>query len=212
MMNTYSKTENNKDMNQILVTKMKKNYKKFFKFQFQFSVIAIVILMIYYWYNYNKTKDGEEISKILNKNIELSRMYRIEEQAFQENLYFGKIRIDKIDIEYPIFNNYNEELLKIAPCKFYGGNIGDSGNICIAGHNYDDNRFFGRLDELNEDDEIILVDLNDNEYVYIVFDEFETEETNVESVIRKKKAYELTLLTCNNANKKRVVIKAYLKR
>ena len=199
-------------MNQILVTKIKKNYKKFFKFQFEISVIAILFLMVYYWYNYDKTKDGEEISKILNKNMELSKMYKIEEQSLQESLYLGKIRIKKLNMEYPIFNYYNEELLKIAPCKFYGENIGDSGNICIAGHNYDDNRFFGRLNELNNDDEIKLVDLNNNEYIYIIFDKFETEETNVESVIRKKKAYELTLLTCNNTNKKRVVIKAYLKR
>ena len=199
-------------MNQILITKIKKNYKKIFKFQFFFSIIITIILIIYYLYDYRKTKNGEEIFRILNQKMELSKIYKIEGQALQKSLYLGKICVEKIDMEYPIFNDYNEELLKIAPCKFYGGDIGDSGNVCIAGHNYNDNRFFGRVDELKKGDEIEIIDLNDKEYMYIVFDIYETEETDVQSVIRKKKAYELTLLTCNNSNKKRIVIKAYLKK
>ena len=209
-MNRYRKIENNKFMNQILVTKIKKDYKKFFKFQFIFSLIIVVILIGYYIYDYKQTEELDEISEILSKNIEISKMYNVENQVLEKSIYFGKIRIDKIDIEYPIFNDYKEELLRIAPCKFYGGDMGAVGNVCIAGHNYNDNRFFGRLDELKIKDEIKLIDLNEKEYVYIVFDIFETEDTNVESVIHKKKAHELTLLTCNNSNQKRIIIKAYL--
>lgn len=198
-------------MNQILVTKLKKNNKKFFKIQFVFSLAIIISLCIYYIYNENKSRKLEEISAILSKNIELSQMYNAEKQIISKNSYLGKIVIEKIDVEYPVFNDFNEELLKIAPCKFYGVDIGEQGNICIAGHNYNDNRFFGRLDELSLKDEIKLVDLNEKEYLYTVFDIFETDETNVDSVIRKKKSHELTLLTCNNSNKKRIVVKAFLK-
>ena len=99
----------------------------------------------------------------------------------------------------------------MAPCKFFGGNIGEYGNLCIAGHNYNDSRFFGRLDELEIKDEIKLIDLAETEYTYIIYDIFETEENDVNSVIRKKRAKELTLLTCNNSNNKRIIIKAFLK-
>ena len=198
-------------MNQILITKLKRKDKKFFKIQLAISIMIMIVISIYWWSENNKAQNLEEISTILSKNIELSQMYNVEKQTVEKNLYLGKIIIEKIDTEYPVFNDFSEELLKIAPCKFYGGDIGETGNICIAGHNYNDSRFFGRLDQLTLKDEIKLIDLNEKEYVYIVFDIFETEETNVNSVIRRKKSQELTLLTCNNSNKKRIIIKAFLK-
>ena len=210
-MNTCIKKENNKHMNQILVTKLKKNHKKFFKIQLVTSIIIMIGLSVYYFVKQREEASLEEISVILEKNIEISQMYNAKQQSIEKSLYLGRIRIEKINTDYPVLNEFNEELLKIAPCKFYGGNIGESGNICIAGHNYNDSRFFGRLDEIVLKDEIKLIDLTGKEHTYIVFDIFETDETNVNSVIRKRKARELTLLTCNNSNKKRIIIKAFLK-
>lgn len=125
-------------------------------------------------------------------------------------VYLGKIYIDKIDLEYAVFNSFNEELLKIAPCKFYGSDLGETGNICIAAHNYNNDRFFSRINELEINDKIRLVNLNGDEFEYIVYDIFETEENDT-SILKVHKNYELTLLTCNNANKKRIIVKAYIK-
>lgn len=230
-MHTYLKRENNKSiMNQILVTKLNKENKKnkenrknkvnkinfknktFFKLQFVFSIISVSSLIFYYINNQKKSDDLEKISEILNKNIKLSQIYNVEKESIKTNNYLGKIIIDKINVEYLVFNNFNEELLKIAPCKFYGGKIGDIGNICIAGHNYNDTRFFSKLNKLNLKDEIKLIDLKKSkEFVYKIYDIFETNETDVGSVIKKKKQKELTLLTCNNSNGKRIIIKAFLK-
>lgn len=209
-MYTKEKTENNNYMKQKNITKI--NSSKIFKLQFLFSIIISIFLGIYYMYQKGEEKKLEEISKILNKNLEFSQIYNGKENILDKNLFLGKIIIEKIEMEYPIFNDFTEELLKIAPCKFFGENIGESGNICIAGHNYNDKRFFSRLDELQLKDEIKLIDLYGKEYMYMIFDIFETEETNVNSVIRKNKSHELTLLTCNNSNKKRIVIKAFLKK
>ena len=107
-----------------------------------------------------------------------------------------------------VFNNFNEELLNIAPCKFFGVNLGERGNIGITAHNYDNNTFFSRIDELEIGDQIILSDLNKNKYDYTVFDIFETDEDNM-SVLNSSKDYELTLVTCNNKNKKRIIVKGY---
>ena len=57
---------------------------------------------------------------------------------------------------YPVFSNYNEELLKISPCRFYGPTLGKNGNLCIAGHNYDNSKFFSKISILHINDEIIL--------------------------------------------------------
>ena len=112
-------------MNQILVTKFKKNNKKIFKIQLIFSIIIIIWIGGNYLQEQNKKKKLEEISVILNKNMELSQMYNAEKKSLEKSLYLGKIIIEKINLEYPIINDFNEELLKISPCKFYGGNIGE---------------------------------------------------------------------------------------
>lgn len=121
----------------------------------------------------------------------------------------GKIEIPKINLEYNVFDTFDEELLKILPCKFYGNNLGEKGNICIAGHNYNDDRFFGKIGLLKKKDQIKMVDLNEKEYIYTIFDIFETDEENTKDAIKRTKDYELTLLTCNNSNNKRIIIKAF---
>ena len=208
-MNSKKHLENNKNMNQIIVTSLKKNYKKYFKLQFVISTICIGFLIFYLFYNNKKIESVENLYKILDKNTEISKMYKMENLNIEQSLYLGKIYIDKINLEYPIFKNYTEELLMISPCRFYGVDIGEKGNICIAGHNYNDNRFFSRINELEIKDKIKLVDLQGKEFIYTIYDIFEIEETDFKSVFEKKKQFELTLLTCNNYNKKRIIIKAF---
>ena len=101
-------------------------------------------------------------------------------------------------------------MLKISPCKFYGKSLEEKGNICIAAHNYNDNRFFGRLNELKEKDLIKMIDIEGREYNYIIYDKYETDDEDF-SILKSNKEYELTLLTCNNSNENRIIIKAYRK-
>lgn len=198
-------------MNQILYNiKKNKKLKYIYKIQFIISITITIIIAIYIMQNYKNDKNLEKISKILNKNIELNSLYKTEKLNRKTNSYIGKIYIEKINLEYSIFSTFNEEILKVSPCRFYGVNIGEKGNICIAGHNYNDNRFFGKIDELEIKDKITLSDLEGKKYEYIVFNVFETDENDV-SVLKSSKNFELTLVTCNNANKKRIIVKAYRK-
>lgn len=192
-------------MNQILVNKnSNKKIKYIYKVQFLLSIIIAIILI--FMFNYNNDENLEEISTEINKAIKLSSLYKVENNDYEA--YFGKIKIEKIDLEYTVFNEFSEELLKIAPCKFYGKDINQRGNIAIVGHNYNDNRFFGRLSELDIKDKIKIVSFDNKEYTYTIYDIFETEENDT-SVLKNNKYYELTLITCNNLNKKRLIIKSY---
>lgn len=194
-------------MNQILVNKnSNRKIKYIFKLQFLLSIFIAIIFIIIFIINYDEEEDLEEISSQINKVIKLSALYEVEENNF--DTYFGKIIIEKIDLEYTVFNNYSDELLKIAPCKFYGKDINYKGNIAIVAHNYNDNRFFGRLSELEVKDKIIIMSLDNIKYTYTIYDIFETEENDV-SVLRNNNYYELTLITCNNINKKRLIVKSY---
>lgn len=198
-------------MNQILFNKKINNKHKYiYLIQLVVSIIISIIICIFIIIKYKKNESLEEVSKVLNKTVNLSSMYETNKLEVT-NKYFGKLIIEKINLEYVIFNTFDENLLKIAPCRFYGpNNINQNGNICIAGHNYNDDRFFGRLDDLELGDKIMMMDFNGDTKEYIVYNIFETDEDDV-SILKANKNYELTLLTCNNANKKRIIIKSFAK-
>ena len=213
-------------MNQILETNSKKtklkklkNNFKMFKMQLIFSTSILAILLFFCIYYIFSLKSKENLSSSILSNYEIYKLYsdigynsvsNSNEQSFQdEGNIFGIIKIPKINIEYSVFSKLTEEQLKISPCKFFGGSPKDNGNICIAGHNYDNSLFFSNLKLLDENDEIFIYDNLDNEYIYKVFSIYETDENDLSPIFNyEKNSKTLTLITCNNFNKKRIVVKA----
>ena len=83
------------------------------------------------------------------------------------------------------------------------------GNLCIAGHNYVDYKFFSRLHELNINDVITIFDLNGNFKNYSIYKKYEVLSTDVSCTSQETNNLRIvTLLTCNNVNGKRLVVKA----
>ena len=195
-------------MNQILFNKRANKYIKVVKMILLFMIIVLLIIIIKRVYSDFKEKELELISKEIATNVGLRQLYV--SKSDENGEYLGKIIIDKINIKYIVFNQYSEELLKICPCKFSGKSLQEKGNICIVAHNYDDDRFFGKINTLKEKDIILIQDMNGNEYNYMVYEKFETDDDDF-SILKQSKEYELTLLTCNNVNDKRIIIKAYRK-
>ena len=82
-------------------------------------------------------------------------------------------------------------------------------NLCITAHNYNDNRFFGKISELNFNDIIIIEDNFQNKYNYYVYDKYEVFEEDLSPInYNNDNAFILTLITCNNLNNKRIIVKA----
>lgn len=122
---------------------------------------------------------------------------------------FGIIEIPKINLYYPVFSHLTEDLLKISPCKFYGDSPDVNGNICIAGHNYDNSLFFSKISTLSTDDEIFLFDNNGTKYIYFVYDIYEVKSSDLSPVLNyDKNEKTVTLITCNNFNSNRIILKA----
>ena len=188
-----------------------KLHKRFFKIQFLISVLILIFLLFYGIKQWKNKREMQKVSQVINQAFEVETVYQTQkmilEQKSTENNYLGKIMIPKIDLEYSVFNECNDELLKILPCKFYGVNIGEKGNICIAGHNYNDTRFFGKLNKLTNGDTIYLGDLNGQNYQYVVYDKYKVEPNDSEC-LKPMKKYDLTLITCDNTNGKRLVVRA----
>lgn len=83
------------------------------------------------------------------------------------------------------------------------------GNLCIAGHNYHDDRFFSKLYQLNLGDSINIYDSNGNVLEYIVDNKYTISSTDSNCTSQSTNGQkQITLLTCNNMGKNRLIIKA----
>lgn len=206
-------------MNQILCTKIKnknETNKKFFKIQFTLSIIIIIILSGFTVYTFYSLQNKENLSNNLIGNYYIYKLYAdvsnnentLNKDTKTNNL-FGIIEIPKINLYYPIFSSLSEENLKVSPCKFYGSSLDENTNICIAGHNYNNDMFFSKIHLLSPNDEIFIYDNLGNKYTYIVFKNYEVKEKDLSPIYDyDKNAKELTLITCNNLNNDRFIIKA----
>lgn len=80
------------------------------------------------------------------------------------------------------------------------------------GHNYNDERFFGKIENLNIGDEIIIENLKGEEFIYKVNEVYESSPEDISCLeYNEKLIKELTLVTCNNSNGKRKIVKAAIK-
>ena len=124
----------------------------------------------------------------------------------------GVINIPKINVNYPILSTESQnidEILKISPCKFWGPNPNEVGNLCIVGHNYKNSKFFSKVPKLELGDTFEVQDLSGRTLTYEIYDKFivDPENTQCTSQITEGRK-EVTLITCTNDNKQRVIVKA----
>ena len=208
-------------MNQIIfsehenVKNIKKNNRKKFKFLLYISVISIFLITSYFLYSSYIEKQKESISNNLLNTFFLEHLYSDNNYTTislnNNGKYFviGTIEIPSISINYPILSEANDDLLKIAPCRFYGPYPNEEGNLCIAGHNYNNDNFFSNLYKLNIGDCIYIRDSKNNNVCYKIYKKFEISKSDTSCTSQDtNNKKEITLVTCNNFNGNRLIIKA----
>ena len=189
----------------------KKKSKIFFKIQFTLSIITVICIISFSSYYFYSLKNKEKISENIIGNYNIYKLYSNNNQEKEtiENNLFGIIEIPKINLYYPVFSNISEENLKVSPCKFYGGSLNEDTNICIAGHNYNNDMFFSKINLLNPDDEIFIYDNIGVKYKYKITKKYEVEENDLSPIYNYNNSEKtLTLVTCNNLNNNRFIIKS----
>ena len=119
------------------------------------------------------------------------------------------ISIPKINVNYPILSETSDTLLEISPCKYWGGEVNTVGNLCIMGHNYVNTQFFSKVPSLKKGDIIEITDIEGNMMEYSVYDKYEIADDDMSCTSQLTDGnIDLTLITCTNNGKKRVVVKA----
>lgn len=127
----------------------------------------------------------------------------------------GRIEIPKIGVNYAILAQTSGETLvdwlKISPVMFWGVYPNEIGNLSIAGHNYRNKRFFSKVPTLKKGDRIKITDAQGKKVNYTVFDKYEVSPKNtdcINDIPGKENKRIVTLITCTNDSKKRVIVHA----
>lgn len=203
---------------------MKKNNLelKIYKTIFYVLLIAAIIILgtIIYKYGSNQLNEKESQEAIeAFSNIDFSK--NEEESGSQIQLEYkgykieGIVKIPKIDIEYPILNigdidpENAKKPMKLSIIKYWGENVNDYGNLSIAGHNNKDGTMFGKTKNLEIGDIVEMTDLKGQTIKYSIYDIFVTDPNDVSILLPKdEQIREVTLITCTNGNKQRLILKA----
>ena len=195
---------------------------KIYKAMFYMLLIAAIVIigMIVYKYGSNQEneKQSQEIVEAFS-NIDFSK--NEEESGSQKQLEYkgykviGIVKIPKINIEYPILEIGNidpesaKEPMKLSIIKYWGENVNDYGNLSIAGHNNKDGTMFVKTKKLEKGDIVELTDLTGQVIQYSIYDIFVTDPNDVSILLPKDEIIrEVTLITCTNGNKERLILKA----
>ena len=203
---------------------MKKNSieLKIYKAIFYMLLIAAIVIigMIIYKYGSNQKNEKESQEAVeAFSNMDFSK--NEEESGSQIQLEYkgyrmiGIVKIPKIKIEYPILEIENidpesaKQPMKISIIKYWGENVNDYGNLSIAGHNNKDGTMFGKTKRLEIGDIVELTDLKGQTIQYSIYNIFVTDPNDVSILLPKDELIrEVTLITCTNGNKERLILKA----
>ena len=179
-------------------------------------IVALIgvraMIVIRYGGNYLNEKEVsaslETIEEELNKE-ETKQSESLPELEFKGYKVEGIIEIPKINIKYPIIDHTNEETMKVSITKFWGPQANEIGNYTVAGHNNKDGTMFGKTKYLQIGDKIKLTNLKNETIEYEVFKIYSIDPDDVSCVESVESGTrEVTLITCTNGHKNRLVTKA----
>lgn len=184
------------------------------------GIIGGTLYLRYKVENKNKTmvKQFEErVKESRNKNSKNednnkvdSRDAKKKELSLSEGT-IGIIQIPKIDLTVAIGEGVKKELLRYAVGHFPETVMpGEKGNCALAGHSsYVYNEFFNGLEENIANGDKILIKTMQGDFEYKVYDKFVVEPERVE-VLNPSEESILTLVTCTEKGKRRLIVKAKL--
>lgn len=152
----------------------------------------------------NVKKDSNDSSQqsAVNKPLDMS-------VKIGNSTVLGKIKINKIDIEYPILEYKNDDTLWKSICKISNNSINGTGNLCLAGHNMRNMTMFGKLRNVNEGDIVEITNIYGQKYTYIVYEKYYVNPEQTE-VLKNTSESIVTMITCNNTSSKRLIVRARL--
>ncbi len=188
---------------------------RIYKIIFCILIILIIFVIALILIKEMKSNENEKKNQEVVENF--SSIDNSQKQELTLNGYkvIGLIKIPAINLEYPILDmeiSNPEEAkapMKLAIIKYWGGEVNGYGNLSLAGHNNYNGTMFGKTKNLKVGDIVELTDLNNQTIQYQIYDIFKTDPNDVTILETKDKTIrEVTLITCTNGNRERLILKA----
>ena len=193
-------------------------------------IIAIIVLLGFLGYDlynkYVKNKDagdfvddfvgsvGEDNTDDNINNGDLEGVADVNIDSNGKKLYkgyvvMGTIEIPKTKVKYPILEKVTKKSIEVAVAMLYGSGLNQPGNTVIIGHNYRNGLFFSNNKNLENGDKIYITDNSGNKLSYTIYNKFQTtpEDTSFYQRDTDSKP-EITLSTCTDDSKERIIIEA----
>ena len=174
------------------------------------AIIVGTLIIIKYLNIYKHESAAKEVIANINKSVEESMdvIQEIDEQI-EGHKVVGIIKIPKINLEYPILETTSKETLNLSITKFWGNKINEVGNVTLAGHNNLNGTMFGKTKNLDIGDIIELTDIQNTTLKYKIFKKYVVDPNDITVILPEHEGVrEITLITCTNCNKNRLILKA----
>lgn len=127
--------------------------------------------------------------------------------SYNTNTVIGVLEIPKTKIKYQIYSEVTVDSLNKAVAMQYGVGLNKTGNTVIAGHNMRNGKFFSNNKKLENGDEIYITDDTGKKVTYKIYKIYYTNPSDTEFFIRDTKgAREISLTTCSDDSKERLII------
>lgn len=185
-------------------------------FLFIFALYLITFMMIYDNFRERKLNNQEKYALELFENkIEKKKEEIPENQTYTVSYkgytILGKIEIPKAGINTVILKEHTYAAMNIGAIKTYGVDLNEKGGFVISAHNFrGKSSFFYPIRNLKNGDKINISDNKGRSMEYTVYSVSRYVEPNDTSYLVKTDDYHVTLVTCENGGKSRIVVKAHI--
>lgn len=194
----YDRNKNEEVSQELLVQMTANNQDRTIRPPEEYDVIRVVLK--------SETEIEEEIIEEVEEEIEEQSTYVASNG--EEYTIDATLNIPSLGINYPVLSETSDELLEISLNKYWGPKPNEVGNYCIVGHNYRNDKMFGKLSSIKNGDIVELTDLKGRTIKYKVYNQYIVipADTRCTTQITNGKK-EVTLITCTNSGKERLVVK-----
>ena len=185
-------------------------------FLFIFALYLITFMMIYDNFRERKLNNQEKYALELFENkIEKKKEEIPENQTYTVSYkgytILGRIEIPRVGINTVILKEHTYAAMNIGAIKTYGVDLNEKGGFVISAHNFRGRTpFFYPIRNLKSGDLIYISDNQGRKMTYTVYSVSRYVSPDDTSYLTKTEDYHLTIVTCENGGKSRIVVRAHV--
>lgn len=183
-------------------------------FLFIFALYFITFLMIYDTFRERKLNSQEKSAIDVFQN-KIDKKENVPVDSTKKNVNYGNytilgtIRIPKVGINTVILKEQSYAAMNIGAIKTYGVDLNEEGGFVVSAHNFrGKSTFFYPIKNLKNGDKISILDSLGRELIYTVYSVSRNVAPGDTSYLTTFDGYHVTLVTCENGGKARIVVRA----